>query len=114
MADGNGTSRASLKGIVVRPSECREMLRALLASDAELLAEADKLFFGEKPRYESGGILNHFFCIPASAADGADGEPLAFRPRNNDERLLVLLAPEDHGLIPFGVQRRGTRTPLAG
>ena len=92
---------SSIKGIAVRRSECLEMLEALLAGDADALAEADKLFLGEKPRYAPGGILNYFFCIPPSAADGADGEALAFRPRNDHERLAVLLAPEDHGLVPL-------------
>jgi hypothetical protein len=76
------------------------MFEAALASDPGLLAELDKLIFGEKPRYEAAEFLNFLFCIPASAADRADGDTLAFRRRNKDERFIVLLAPEDHGVFP--------------
>jgi hypothetical protein len=84
---------------MVDPEQAKSALDALIASDPDLLFEIDELFLGEQARYEPSGLLCYLFILPSVPAREAYGQIIAFRPRNKDERLAVLAAPENYGLV---------------
>lgn len=76
-------------------------LQALFAAQPHLFSEVFDLFLADEPRFEPGGIYNYLFAIAPTPADGAGNRYLAFRPRDESERRAVLLASDEHGLVPL-------------
>lgn len=79
-------------------AEAEAALLAIFA-DPGLCAEADKFFLGEDAPYEASGLFGYFFVVPSCTADEAHGQHAAFRRRNDAERLAVIRAPQDYGLV---------------
>jgi hypothetical protein len=86
------------ENVRVDPDEAYRALVALIQSDQRLSAEIHNLFLGEQARYEASGLLNYVFVLPTVTADQAQGQNVTFRVRNEDERRLILAAPEKYGI----------------
>jgi len=80
--------------ISVNRDEFIASFREALASDPDLLAEVDRLFFEAEAPYKIADAPRYVFTIAIV------GENIGVRRRDEDERAAMLRNPEAHGLSP--------------